>query len=68
MELGEAETLGIEDDHHRGIGHIDTHLDDGGGYEDLCLAADEPLHLLLLVLGLHLAVNLAETELWEGLF
>ena len=68
MELGESETLCIEDNHHGGIGYIDAHFDDGSGYKDLCLATDEALHLFLLVFGLHTTVYLTKTELGKGLF
>ena len=68
MELGQAETLGIEDDHHRGIRYIDTNFNHGGGYEDLRLTFHKLLHLLFLILRFHATVNLAKAELREGLF
>ena len=68
MELGKSETLGIENDHDGGVGHVDTHLDDGGGHKNLCLATDKLTHLLLLVGRFHLAVNLAQAKFWEHLF
>ena len=55
----------LKDDHHRGVGHIHSHLNHSGGNEHLCLAADEALHLLLLVLGFHLAVYLAHAKFGE---
>ena len=67
MQLRKSEALCNEDDHHRGVGHIDTYLDDGGGHENLCLAAYELLHLLLFVLGLHFAVHLTQAEFRESL-
>ena len=67
MELGQTESLCLKDDHHRGVGHIYSHLNHGCGNEHLCLAADEALHLLLLVLGFHLAVYLAHAEFGEHL-
>ena len=67
MQLGESEALSFEDDHHGGIGHVDTHLNDGSGNENLSFATDELLHLGFLVGRLHLAVNLAESELRENL-
>ena len=67
VQLGKAETLGFEDDHYGGVGHVDTYLNDGGGNEYLCLATDKLLHLGFLVGRLHLAMNLAEAELREYL-
>ena len=31
VQLGQAETFGLLDDHDGGVGYIDTHLDDGRG-------------------------------------
>ena len=67
MELGKTETLGIEDDHDGGIGHVDTHFDDCGGYKNLRFAAHKLLHLLFFVGWFHLAVHLAETKFREYL-
>ena len=66
--MGETEALGVEDHHHRGIGHIHAHLDDGGGDKNLGLTTDETLHLLFLLTGFHASVDLTEPELGEGLF
>ena len=68
MKLRETEALGVEDDHHGGVGHVDAYLDDGGSDENLGLTADEALHLFFLVFQLHAAMHLAETEFREGLF
>ncbi len=67
MELRQTETLGFEDDHHRCIGHVDTHLDDGGGHKYLRLATDKLLHLNFLLGGFHLTVHLTHTVLGEHL-
>ena len=67
VELAEAEALGVEDDHDRGVGHVDAHLDNGCGYEHLRLAADETLHLEFLLLRLHMPMDLAHAELGESL-
>ena len=37
VQLCKAEALGVFNDHERGVGHVDTHLDDGGGDEDVRL-------------------------------
>ena len=39
MELGDAEAVGVEDDHHGRVGHVDADLDDGGGHEHVEVAA-----------------------------
>ncbi len=31
VELGDPEPVGVEDDHHGGVGHVHAHLDDRGG-------------------------------------
>ena len=31
VQLREAHALGVFDDHERGVRHVDTHFDDGGG-------------------------------------
>ena len=33
MQLGQAEALGVFDDHDRGVGHVDAHLNDRGGHQ-----------------------------------
>ena len=49
VQLAESEAFGILDDHHRGIGHVHTHLDDGGGNEDMGFVISKALHRLILV-------------------
>ena len=41
VQLGEAEALGVVDDHDGGFGHVDADFDHGGGDEELGLAAGE---------------------------
>ena len=41
VELGEAEALGVLDDHDGRVGHVDADLDHGGGDEDADLAGEE---------------------------
>jgi hypothetical protein len=33
VQLGDAEPVGVEDDHHRRVGHVDADLDHRGGHE-----------------------------------
>ena len=61
MELAESEALRLHDDHHRGIGHVDSHLNHGRCHEHLCLTACKALHLFVFLLGFHLAVYLAQS-------
>src|SRR4029077_5254860 len=44
MELGEAEALGVLDDHDGGVRDVDADFDDGGGDEDLHFVFAELLH------------------------
>jgi len=51
VELGEAESLGVLDDHDGGVGDVDADFDHSGGDQDLGLAASECLHLALFMNG-----------------
>ena len=57
VQLGDAEPVGITDHHHRGVGHVDTDLDHGGGDQHVGLAGGEPAHHGVLLLGRELAVQ-----------
>ncbi len=61
VELGEAETLGMLDHHHRRIGHIDADLDHGRGDEEIDGARSEALHDAVLVHAFHAAMHQADT-------
>jgi hypothetical protein len=52
----DAEAVGVEDDHHRGVRHVDANLDDGGGNEHVEIACTERLHDGLLLGTRHPAV------------
>jgi len=65
VELGEAEALGVVDDHDRGVGDVDANFDDGGGDEDVDLATLEAGHGDLFVIGGEAAVEQAEAEAGE---
>ena len=67
MQLAKAEALGLENDHHRSVRHIDANLNDRRSDENLGVAVDKLLHFCFLVGRLHLTMNLAETELREHL-
>jgi len=44
VELGEAEALGVFDDHDGGVGDVDADFHDGGGDENLRFVFAETLH------------------------
>ena len=57
MELRETEALGVLYYHDRGVGDVDSNLYHCGGDHDLRLAADELLHLVILLGGFELTVH-----------
>ena len=57
MELGEAEALGFENDHDRGIGDVDADFDDGGGDEGVEFPGAEAAHHRFLFLRLQAAMH-----------
>src|SRR6266852_2948554 len=66
MELGEAEALGVLDDHDGGVGDIDADFDDGGGDEDLRFVFAEALHDFFFFVAGEAAVQEAELELGKN--
>ena len=68
VELGEAEALGVFNQHERGVRHVDTDLDDGGGDEHVDLMRGESAHDGVLFLRLHLAVDGGDAKVGEDLF
>ena len=65
MELAQAEALRVLNDHERGVGHVHPHLDDGGGHQHIQLPPVEGAHHVLLLPGLHPAVDKAHPQLGE---
>ena len=65
MQLSQPEALGTFDDHHRCIGDVDAHFDDGGCYHDVARSICKTLHLHVLGLGLHSAVDDSNAEIRE---
>ena len=59
MKLTETESLGILYDHHRGVGNIDSYLYHGSGHQNPRFAIYEKIHLMILLGGFHLPVNVA---------
>ena len=66
VQLSESEAVGVLDDHDRGVGNIDAHLDDRCGHEHLDLAFAELLHDLALGLSAHAAVKQPHRPVGEG--
>ncbi len=53
MQSGQAEAIGVQHDHGRGVRHVDAHLHHRGRDEHLRGAAAEALHRAVLLLGAH---------------
>src|SRR5713226_3825234 len=66
VELGEAEALGVLDDHDGGVGDVDADFDYGGGDEDLRFVFAEALHDFFLFVAGEAAVQEAELELGKN--
>ena len=67
MQLRQAEPLGVLDQHHRRVGHVDADLDHRRRNEDLHLVVAERAHDHIALLGLHAPVDEPHTELREHL-
>ena len=65
MELRDAEPVGVEDDHDRGIRHVDSDLDHGGSHEHVELTLAERGHGGLLLRGGHPTVEQSEPTVRE---
>src|SRR5712692_201986 len=66
VELGEAEALGVLDDHDGGVGNVDADFDDRGGDEDLRFVFAEALHDFFFFVAGQAAVQEAELELGKN--
>ncbi len=66
VELGEAEALGVLDDHDGGVGDVDADFDYGGGDEDLRFVFAEALHDFFFFVAGEAAVQEAELELGKN--
>ena len=65
VELGEAEAVGMFDDHGGGVGDVDADFDDGGGDEDVDEVLAEAFHDVLAGLLGEAAVDEADAEILE---
>ena len=63
MQLGQAETIRVENHHHRRLGHVHAHLQNRRSDHDGHLAGAEAVHSLIALAGLHLAVN--DLDRWQ---
>jgi len=66
MQLGQAEAVGVQDDHHGGLGHVHPHLDDGGGHQDGSSAGGESHHGGGLVLAAHTPGEDSDVDALQG--
>ena len=62
MQLGDAETVGVEDHHDRRVRHVDAHLDHRRRHEHVELATPEPSHHVVLLSARHPAVHQPESQ------
>jgi len=66
VELGEAEAVGVFDDHGGGFGDIDADFDDGGANKDGDFAGAKLIHDAFALGWFHAAVEHAEVLVGEG--
>ena len=67
VQLGQAEAFRILDDHQAGVGHIHTHLDHGGGDQQMQVASLEGGHDLGLLRRFHAAVDQSDGQARQSL-
>src|SRR5438445_3385169 len=67
VKLGEAEALGVLDDHDGGVRDVHADFDDGSGDEDLRFVLAEALHDFLFFVAGEAAMQEAELELGKNL-
>ena len=57
VQLADAEPVGVHHEHHRGVGHVDTDLDDGRAHQNIDLPVAECGHHRVLFVGRQPAVH-----------
>src|SRR5512133_20587 len=62
MQLGDAKTVGVLNDHHRCVGYVHTHLDHGCRDQYIDLAGGEPAHHRVLRIAWQLPVQHLDTQ------
>src|SRR4029077_14578308 len=68
VELGEAETLGVLDDHYGGVGNVYADFDHGGGHQDLDFVFAKALHHVIFFYAGQAAVQQAQFQLGKNFF
>ena len=66
MKLGQAETVGVFDDHDRGVGHVDADLDNRGGDQNGDTAVCEVGHDRFALSARHLAVGQSDLHVQQS--
>ena len=66
VQLGDAEPVGVQHDHHGGVGHVDADLDHRGGHQHVELAGGEVAHHRVLLVGRQPAVQDADPQPGSG--
>ena len=62
VQLADSEPVGVHHDHHRRIGHVHPHLDDGGADQHVDLPGAERGHRGVLLLGGQSTVHETESQ------
>jgi hypothetical protein len=67
VQVGQAEPVGVVDEHGVGARHVETRLDDGRRDQDVDLAGEEAEHAVLELVLVHLAVAVFHAGLGHDL-
>ena len=62
VQLGQPEAIGIEDEHHRRLGHVHADLDHRRAHDEIDLASAKPVHDLIALPGRHLSMDDADAR------
>ena len=65
MELRETESIGVLDDHHRGVGNIDADFDHNRCNQRVNLASAKLIHDGVTLLALHASVHCGKSRACE---
>src|SRR5450756_662670 len=64
VELGKAEAVGVEDEHDRGLWHVNANLQNSRAHKHIQLPAPKAVHSGVALSRLHLAMNHTDTRRW----
>ena len=67
VQLGKAESFGVFDNHQRGVWHVNSHFDDGGGHQDVDFSRKKISHDPLAFFLFHFSVQKAYGQIGEQL-